>query len=125
MCLLNICFLFCDGVCSTPPNILLMCLFNSFCLGNIDKIIDISSTNEEGLCTLNGNCQAGNIYKATIICNEQVYGENIYICTAETTFKKRYSNHKKSFNLAVYKNDTEHSKEFWKIKRRNFVPKIN
>ena len=33
ICLLNICFLFCDGVCSTPPNVLLMFLFNSFCLG--------------------------------------------------------------------------------------------
>ena len=57
-------------------------------------------------------------------CNEQTYGENIYIGIAETTFKKRYSNHKRSFNLAVYKNDTELSKEFWKIKRRNSVPKI-
>ena len=24
ICLLNICFLFCDGVCSTPPNVFLM-----------------------------------------------------------------------------------------------------
>ena len=69
------------------------------------------------LCSLNGNCQAENIvYEATITCNEQTYGENIYIGIAETTFKKRYSNHKRrSFNLAVYKNDTELSKEFWKI----------
>ena len=35
---LNICFLFCDGVCSTSINVLLMFLFNSFCLGNINKI---------------------------------------------------------------------------------------
>ena len=34
-----------------------------------------------------------------------------------------YGNHKRSFNLAAYKNDTELSKEFWKIKRRNSVPK--
>ena len=27
-------------------------------------------------------------------------------------------------DLAAYKNDTELSKEFWKIKRRNFVSKI-
>ena len=77
------------------------------------------------LCPLNGNYQAENIvYEATITCNEQTYGENIYIGIAETTFKKRYSNHKRSFNLAVYQNDTELSKEFWKIKRRNSVPKI-
>ena len=77
------------------------------------------------LCPLKGKCQAENIvYEATITCNKQTYGENIYIGIAETTFKKRYSNLKKSFNLAAYKNDTELSKEFWKIKRRNFVPKI-
>ena len=54
------------------------------------------------------------VYEAIITCNEQTYGENIYIGIAEITFKKRYSNHKRSFNLAVYKNDTELSKEFWK-----------
>ena len=64
------------------------------------------------------------VYEATITCNEQNYGKNIYIDIAETTFKKRYSNHKRSFNLPAYKNDTELSKEFWKIKRRNSVPQI-
>ena len=54
------------------------------------------------------------VYEATIKCNEQTYGENIYVGIAVTTFKKRYSNHKRSFNLTVYKNDTELSKEFWK-----------
>ena len=63
-------------------------------------------------------------YEATITCNERTCGENIYIGIAETTFKKRYSNHKRSFNLPAYKNDTELSKEFWKIKRRNSVPQI-
>ena len=77
------------------------------------------------LCPLNRNCQAENIvYKATITCNEWTYGEKIYMGIAETTFKKRYSNHKRSFNLPAYKNDTELSKEFWKIKRRNSVPQI-
>ena len=71
-------------------------------------------------CPLNGNCQAENIlYEATITCNEQNYNQHIYIGIAETKFKKRYSNHKRSFNLAVYDNDTELSKEFWKIKHRN------
>ena len=42
------------------------------------------------LCPLNGNREAENIvYEATIICNEQTYGDNIYIGIAETTFKKR------------------------------------
>ena len=77
------------------------------------------------LCPLNGNCQAENIvYEDSITCSERTYGKNIYIVIAETTFKKRYSSHKRSFNLAVYNNDTELSKEFWKIKRRNSVPEI-
>ena len=55
------------------------------------------------LCPLNGNCQAENIiYEVTITCNERTYGENIYIGIAETTFKKRYSNYKRSFNLAAH-----------------------
>ena len=48
------------------------------------------------LCPLNGNCQAENIvYEATITCNEQTYGENIYMGIAENAFRKRYSNHKR------------------------------
>ena len=80
---------------------------------------------QERACSLNGNCQAENIkYEATITCNERTYDKNIYLGIAETTFKKRYSNHKRSFNLPEYKKDTELSKEFWKIKRRNSVPNI-
>ena len=55
------------------------------------------------LCPLNGNCQAEDIvYEATITCNEQTYHQNIYIGIAETAFKKTYSNHLKSFNLAAF-----------------------
>ena len=75
------------------------------------------------LSPLNRNCQDKNIIcEATIICNQRTYGENNYIGIAETTFKKRHSNRKRSFTLAAYKNDTELSKEFWKTKRRKSVP---
>ena len=54
------------------------------------------------------NCQAkNNVSETTITCNEQTYGENIYIGMAETTLKKAYSNHKRYFNLAAYENDTK------------------
>ena len=67
--------------------------------------------NEQKCNCINENYQAENIvYEATITCNEQTYGENIYIGIAETTFIKRYSNHKRSYNLAAYNNDTELSK---------------
>ena len=64
ICWLNIYFLFCDGVCSTTPNILPMFLFNSFCLGNINKTLienfkralrDV--TTEEGYYVLGSFCQ--------------------------------------------------------------------
>ena len=78
---------------------------------------------KERICPLNRNFQAENIvYKSPITCNEQNYNQHIYIGIPEITFKKRYSNHKKSFNLAVYNNDTEFSKKFWKTKRRNCHP---
>ena len=41
------------------------------------------------------------------------------------TFKKRYSNHKKSFNHEKYENETELSKEHWKIKRKQFEPQVS
>ena len=70
---------------------------------------------------LNGKNQAENIvYEATTTCNEWTHSENICIGIAETA----YSNHIRSFNLPAHKNDSELSKEFWKIKRRNSVPQI-
>ena len=41
----------------------------------------------------------------------------------ETTFKDRFGNHKKSFHYLKHKNDTELSKEFWEIKKRNGTAK--
>ena len=68
---------------------------------------------------LKANSQAENIvYEASVTCNEQNYGKHIYIGIPETTFKKWHSNNKRSFNLAVYKNDAIFSKEFWKIKQK-------
>ena len=39
ICQLNTCFLFCDGVCSTPRNTLLIFFFNLICLGILNKIL--------------------------------------------------------------------------------------
>ena len=41
------------------------------------------------------------VYESAITCNEQNYSKHIYIGGAETTFKRRYSNHKRSFILAA------------------------
>ena len=48
------------------------------------------------------------LYETTITCNEQNYGKYIYIGIAGTTFKKRYSNHKRSFNLAAKREARNH-----------------
>ena len=42
----------------------------------------------------------------------------------ETTFKKRYANHKKSFNLIKSKNDTTLSIEYWNLKQKQQTPKL-
>ena len=43
---------------------------------------------------------------------------------SQIDFKLRYANHTKSFNTEKYKNDTELSKEIWKIKEANLTPTI-
>ena len=39
------------------------------------------------------------LYQATIKCSNSIYKQKWYRGFCETTFKKRYANHKKSFNL--------------------------
>ena len=76
-------------------------------------------------CPLNGKCLTKNIvYEATVTSNEPTYKEKKYIGISEPTFKKRYANHKKSFNINKYKNETELSKEVWRIKNSNYIPQI-
>ena len=43
---------------------------------------------------------------------------------SENTFTKRYANHKISFNINRYKNDTKLSVEYWNLKARNSNPKV-
>ena len=51
--------------------------------------------------------------------------EKEYIGLCETTFKKRYANHKKSFNHEKYKNSTTLSTEFWRLKTNDCNPLIS
>ena len=48
----------------------------------------------------------------------------VYFGSCNTTFKKWLSNHKKSFNLNEYKNETELSNEIGRIKNSNHHPKV-
>ena len=48
----------------------------------------------------------------------------MFLGSFETKLKDRFGNHKKTFNHVKHKNDTELSKEFWEIKKRNGTRKI-
>ena len=50
------------------------------------------------------------VYQANIDCDIAGYKQKCYLGSCETTFKDRFRNHKKSFNHAKHKNDTELSK---------------
>ena len=79
-------------------------------------------------CPLEQKCLTTNIvYKAKVTSSNQNYQEKVYFGLCETTFKKRSSNHKKSFHLKEYKNETEilgiknsghHPKVKWEIVKK-------
>ena len=55
---------------------------------------------------------------ATISCNLKNYKPKLYKRSCKTSFKKRYSNRKKSFNVPLYKHDTKLSAEHWNLKKK-------
>ena len=63
------------------------------------------------------------LYQATIKCSDSKYKQKRYKGICETTFKKRYANHKKSFNLIKSKNDTTLSIEYWNLKQKQQAPR--
>ena len=65
------------------------------------------------------------VYYATITCNDKNYKSRLYKGSWETSFKKRYSNHKKSFNVRFYKDDTKLSTEYWNLKMKQLNPQIS
>ena len=52
---------------------------------------------------------------ARISCDDETCKPKLYKAICETTFKKRYANHKKCFNVEKNKSDTKLSTEYWKI----------
>ena len=68
-------------------------------------------------CPMSGYCQNKCIvYRAEVKTSDS---KKIYYGVCETTFKKRYSKHLKSFNHAKYKSETSLSKYIWKLKEQN------
>ena len=61
------------------------------------------------------------MYQAIVTSNNPELKEKTYYGISETAFKLRYANHTKSFNTERYKNDTELSKEVWKIRGKPYT----
>ena len=59
----------------------------------------------------------------SITCDKENYTK-LYKGICETTFKKRYANQKKSFNVPTYKNDTKLSTEYLALKTKQLNPKV-
>ena len=69
---------------------------------------------------LNEKCLTNNVqYKASITPNEENPKTKIYYDDCETAFKRKYANHKKTFNNIKYQTDTELSNEHWNITSAN------
>ena len=76
-------------------------------------------------CPINGNCLLKNILsKATVKSDKKNYQPRNYKEISENIFKKPYANHKRSFNINRYKNDTKLSVEYWNLKAGNSNPKV-
>ena len=68
---------------------------------------------EKKNCPMRGACLTENIlYYARISCDDETYKRKLYEGFCKSTFKKRYANHKKSFNMEKDKNDTKLSTEY-------------
>ena len=68
----------------------------------------------ESRCPLKGKCLTQSIiYKAKISTNDET---SVYIGQTSNTFKERFLNHTKSFNLKKYETSTSLSKYIWKLK---------
>ena len=53
------------------------------------------------------------LHIATIKSEKKNYQPRNYKGISEITFKERYANHKRSFNISRYKNDTKLFVKYW------------
>ena len=88
-----------------------------------NKIKDECNCKKKKYCPLVRKCLLANtVYQGKITSIQPNYKDKIYFEVAEKSFKDL--NHTKSFTHEDWANDTEVSKEYWKIKRNKFIPKV-
>ena len=74
---------------------------------------------------MNGLCLTSSIlYQATSKCSDSKYKQKRYKGICEATFRKRYANHKESFKLINWKNDTTLSVEYWTLKQKQLALRL-
>ena len=75
---------------------------------------------------MNGASLKGSlVYYPTMCYNDKNYQSKLYKGSCKRSFKKRYSNHKKSFNVPLYKHDTKLLTEYWNLKTKQLNPRIS
>ena len=74
---------------------------------------------------LEGQCLTKEVLsEETVNADIPQYESKTYKGRTERTFKERYKEHKKTFTHRKYENDSELSKEIWKIKNVGGTPDI-
>ena len=85
-----------------------------------NKIKDECNCRNKKNCLLAKKCLSPSIvYQGKITSTQPNYHDKVYFGVAEKSF-----NRTKSFTHEDYANGTELSKEYWEIKRNNFIPKV-
>ena len=72
-------------------------------------------------CPMNGDClKESLVYYATINCNDKNYKPKLYKGNCKTSFRKRCSNHKQSFNVPF-----QLSTKYRNLKMKQLYPQIS
>ena len=75
-------------------------------------------------CPMGNKCLTSQIVYPADVSNNKDNKTKSYYGQTETSFKKRYGNHKRSFIHEQHKNDTELSKYIWDLTSSHKVPTI-
>ena len=75
-------------------------------------------------CPMENQCLTPQIVYRADVSNNKDNETKFYYGLTETSFKKRYGNHKRSFIHEQHKNDTELSKYIWDLTSAHKVPTI-
>ena len=89
------------------------------------KHLNVRTSRNKNDCPMNGNCKVNNvIYKCTVSATP-TFKQRVYLGIAESDWKQRYYNHKKSFKNIECRHDTSLSSYLWDLKlKHNEIPSL-